>query len=122
MGMGWKWQFCLKAGLLALTGLWPCPQQLPLPRDQLCSSQIIPASQEPGPWAKGAQDQPSIPWEMGTIPQHSSSVRAFGFIYDCKHVAGGSDPLRPPGTAAEQIIAWNLFWVRYFLSVVLGLN
>lgn len=89
--------------------------------DQLCHSQ---AGLEP--WAPGAQNPASTCLGNG----HSSSSAFFClqrrscFLFTSVKLVSGRlwCCLRPPGTAAVQIIAWNLFWVRYFLSVSKGFN
>lgn len=105
---------CLKAALLALTGALSIPTAALLFPD--CPS--TPRDRALGSRCPGSTQYPAGKWAQSHSLQRGHLV----LFMILKHVAGGSDTLRPPGTAAEQIIAWNLFWVRYFLSVVKGLN
>lgn len=94
--------------------LWLSPQQISLLRDQLCFSH-----------AGLAYQQPHAPEGGCALSCDSVCLQrrhCFSFM-SVNHVARWFwFLLKPPGPAVVQIIAWNLFQVRYFLSVSNGLN
>lgn len=108
---------CLQAGLLALTGALAFPTAA---HSAQGPALLFPDCPSP-PRCPGSTQ---YPLGSGHSPKAFICLQRGHLVLFMivKHVAGGSDSLRPPSTAAEQITAWNLFWVRYFLSIVKGLN